>query len=812
MASRVLAISKGLVTEPGVWTRDESSLAAAFNADFSSPGLIAKRRGLSSNSITGSHGIFAVASTVTLETQLGTGGVLAHFGTPGSPPSGLGFGLRGGAFTGFTGTYASAIERRLKVTSTTDSTDVIALSSLSPDNNSGVFEVVTYSAVALNRLGVPRGMGVDRVNTTTTGATGFLANAFCCRYAAVFSIGDPSANGARLGAPGMTSVVTNSSGGSRDVTGRVLLPYAVGTASTALPSSGVWLQLYRSATQATASGEPPSELALVFQKEIDATDITNGYVSFTDATPDSLRGANLYTNLLTGEDGPGGRGFINSNEPAPGASDCVTWADSLWLAEPLDYPTLELQLIAVGGSGLVAGDTVTIDGVVYTGIAPGVPAANQFVVVATGTPSFNQRETALNLCDAVNRSASNTAVYAYYVSGVAGLPGRIFLVGRQQQSNTTTSTSRAAAFRIGTGSSGSTPSAICYSKPLQPAAHPFPNRFEIGRRDAAVLRLMPFRDSLFVFKEDGLFRVTGNDFSNFVVSEFDATFRVLCRDTVVVMDDAVFAWGVQGLARITDAGVEYISAPIRATVNGILRDVPEARIGSFAFAVANQRDGWVGFFYPVTNGDGSQFLTCGSALVWFERTRCWARWFFPNNFADASIGYAAGAANVLDGLASLGVWQAAPASGTWLHTERRAYDSTDYTDPSMVSASSPTMAATAITMTLRWTPASSRELGAVQWQRGRFDFATADGTRGGDPGTVVVAFSSDEAFGSNQSATQGVLGANSNPGVVVVPVDQTVARTHALGVALTHSTISLGCWLAAASLDFRPYSVRGVAR
>lgn len=820
MATKTLTLTSGLVTQPGVLSRDEASLSQAVNADLSAPGTIAKRRGHSSRTINSFSGtIYSVMSSQRLDDAVAGRGVLLATGSSGGGgASTLRYGQRGGSMTVLATPISANFDvgalypgRRPRLASAPGNAyDVCCIWDRGAARDVGQL-VPAYSAATESWLGVPRGMGLDRQNTTLTGASGFLNAAFSVRYAAVFINGNPDANGAQVGAPGMTTVVENTAAGSRNVQTRVLLPRLYNKASTALPADTYTLQVYRSAQQSTTLGEPPSELALVFQKLIDATDITNGYVAFTDVTPDALRGANLYTNSLSGEDGFAGRGFVNSNEPPPASSDVTTWADCLWLSDLLDHISQEAQLISVGGSGLVATDTVTIDGVTLLGIVPGVPAANEFVVVTTGSASFNARETALNIVDAFNRSASNTTGYAYYISGQAGLPGRIVVRGRERATGGTFTCSRAGAFRIGTAITDETPNGVAFSKPLEAYAFPVVNRFEVGSSSTPVLRIVPYRDGIFVFKPEGVWRIVGTSFRDFTLTEFDLTFRLLARESVVVIDDALYAWGREGIAKITDGGVEYIDLPIRdrvqvATVDDTAPslDVLQKHI----FATADFVTGNVVFWYPSSN---TSPVASNSAFVFNARTNLWSTWFIPSGGFGASIGLFCGTTNVNDGRASYGLWQVTPASGAWLWTQRRAFDSGDFADPDMSNAAAPTMADSAITLSVGWRPIDAPALGGCQWLRTRLEFAAPQATIDAPPTAPQVAYSSDFGNSSAIAVSRGnpdSLG--SVPAVYIAPVPTIASRSHALEVFLLQNTISEGCWVVGVSVDYRPYSTKGL--
>lgn len=810
MKSRVLSMASGWVTEPGTWSRDEESLAGASNLDLSSPGVIAKRRGFSNNTLNSFSGsIYAVLSSPVLERDIGAGACLLAVGDPPGGSFGFRVGTRASTFAAITGTFGSNDTARPKLTTGPDGRDIVTTWI---DGGVGGPVVPDYAALTARYLGVPRGMGFNRVVTTTVGTTGWLPAAHSARYAVTFSLGDPLTNGTQEGAPGMTTVVGNTTVNPVDISTRVPLPVMFNTSSTSLPADTYWLNVYRSVAQATALGEPPSELALVYQKVINSTDIANGFVQFTDVVPDLARGANLYTNINTGEDGISGRGFLNSNEPPPMAKDVATWADCVWLASLLDAPTQEVQIISVGAPGLVAGDTFTVGGVTYTATAGAPVSTLQFQVSGGGAASVNQRETALNLVDAINREPTNTAYYAYYTAGVVGQPGRIILRARTQTSTLSASTSNSTAFRIGT-ENANTPAlnGLAFSKPLQAHAFPTANFFQLGRGDAEILRIVPYRDSLFVFKQDGLWRVTGTDFRSFSAQEFDLTFRLIAREAVTAIDDALYAWGVQGLARITDGGVEYIDTPIRNEVVAAVQNVETTTMADFAWAVGKPRDGVVLFFYPTADAsessDPDNVVPSSSAFVWHARTRTWSLWDVQGD--GLRIGYSCGVANVTDGLLTLGIWQEAPASGAYLHNERRAYAAADFSDPDMSDPSAPAMTAANISASSTWRPLASDALGSAQWVRVRIDGAAADSTRAVGFG-LVVQMVGDNGTTSTAVLSQATTGGSVLPRGYVAPVSQDNARSHALQIIISNATLNEGMWLISTAVDYRPFSTKAI--
>lgn len=109
------------------------------------------------------------------------------------------------------------------------------------------------------------------------------------------------------------------------------------------------------------------------------------------------------------------------------------------------------------------------------------------------------------------------------------------------------------------------PNRIYYSKYLIPEAVPLANVIDVGSSDKKILRIFPLRDSLFVFKEDGLFRVSGES-PPFVLSLFDSSCVLIAPDSVSIANNIIYAWTNKGISNVTEAGVNEISRPIDTVI------------------------------------------------------------------------------------------------------------------------------------------------------------------------------------------------------------------------------------------------------
>jgi hypothetical protein len=207
--------------------------------------------------------------------------------------------------------------------------------------------------------GMPRGLDGSGA---VTGASGMMNTNTQVAYRVVWGARDAN-NNLYLGTPSQRWIVSNSSGGTRDVSNTFTIPDGISTSD--------FFQVYRSRESASSTDEPNDELQLVYERNPTAGEITAKSVTFTDSTPVSLMGAALYTNASQ-------EGISESNDEPPLALDIATFKGHTFFSAITTKHKLSIKLLSAGGSGLVNDDTITIDGVVYTGKASETVASGFF--------------------------------------------------------------------------------------------------------------------------------------------------------------------------------------------------------------------------------------------------------------------------------------------------------------------------------------------------------------------------------------------------------------------------------------------------
>lgn len=459
--------------------------------------------------------------------------------------------------------------------------------------------------------GVPK--AIDITASMTNDATGFIAaTGGAVAYRLVWGIRDAN-NNVILGAPSQRSQIDGSNTGSvRRVDVAVSIPAGITTSH--------FYQLYRSKTESTGV-TPSDELQLVYEGTPTSGEISALTLTIADVTPDSLRGATLYTSQSQ-------EGLTAGNERPPLCVDVATFKGTSFYANTTTPQRLTITLLSVAlatNNSLDNNDTVTIAGTTFTAkTAPS--AATDFQIVSSGTAATNIRDTALALVRKINSQSST--VYAYYLSSTTDLPGKILIEARSLGASTfaaSTGAGSAGAWNgLGTSSADAFLNGIYYSKPSQPEAVPLTNFFQVGSRDKAILRIVPLQDTLFVFKEDGLYRISESGGAGFTVQPFDFSAKLLSNESPAVLNNQIYALTDQGVVTVTDTGVSVISRPIeRELVRS--QALAASVLKSSSFGVAYEQDRKYLLFIPEETTD--TLPSC--AYVWDTFTATWVRWSTP---------------------------------------------------------------------------------------------------------------------------------------------------------------------------------------
>lgn len=513
--------------------------------------------------------------------------------------------------------------------------------------------------------------GLDITGALVTGT--FLADASIVAYRMLWGYKDAN-NNLIIGAPSQIFTISNSSGSAKDVDVSFTVPDGITTAwfyqiyrsitftpATATPNDELYL---------TVEGNPTS--GEISAKLVTATDSTPdallGQTLYTSPTQQGIENANtqppfakdiaifnnmaLYANtsnknrlLLTliGSGDPairylGTTGDTHSNTSIDDIADTSTIRVGMKVRGTGIPTTSRVATIATNSVTITVAATTTVNnlaiefedivslaGTEYYASASETVANREFKVSTGGTPAENIEDTSVSLITVVNRYTGNTSIYGYYLSGFTDLPGKMAFEERTIGGSTFYATSTAGdSFYPALPTSGTTVASsndarqngVYISKLNQPEAVPLYAYVLVGSANKAIRRIVALRDSTFIFKDDGIFRLTGNDFQSIVVSLFDGSKKLAAYDSPAIFDNQIFCFVDQGIGAVSEQGVQIISKPIE---NQILVVSQYANFQANTFGVGYDSDRKY-YFWTVSSADDTYPTLC---WVWNSITSTW---------------------------------------------------------------------------------------------------------------------------------------------------------------------------------------------
>lgn len=521
--------------------------------------------------------------------------------------------------------------------------------------NNGIYKIAGLTATPV-QAGSPPALDLSVASAGVGSAVVTNAQA---SYSVVWGYTDAN-NNLILGAPSQWATITNTSGGTINVTITVTIPSTVTTS--------YFLQVYRTPATASSSTTPGNNFQLIIVYSPTSTDITNKSLTITDAIPDSLLGAYLYT--------ADGQTNNQANTQPPLAQDIATFNGMTFYMNWQTIQTLNITLSAVtGASGIQVGDTITLTdngsgtNYVYTGAAANNAAARQFKVDSSGTISANIDNTARNIAAMINQDPANTLWYAYYQTGTNLLPGSMIISARNlQQGAFHINSSRTTCWTPVIPSSGTTyassnlsqSGSFIPSKVNQPEAVPlaYNTPVQTGNISVTIYRGLALQDALYLFTNAGIFRVTGTNPTNLQVVLFDSSALLVGLQTPTILNNSIYYYSTQGACSVSSGGNQIVSRNIE---KDIIQLAALSNFTSLAFGVGYESDRKYLLFSPTSSADSiaqQSYVTNWITQVWTLWTRA---------FAAAIVNPSTNKLYVTDG-------------NTNVLQERKNYQNSDYSD------------------------------------------------------------------------------------------------------------------------------------
>ncbi len=423
-----------------------------------------------------------------------------------------------------------------------------------------------------------------------------------------------------LGAPSAFTVITNTTGGSRNVEVDASIPDGITT--------DYFYQLYRSVATPSSTITPADNMQLVVQGVPTSMDIAAGSITILDQTPDSLKGEALYT-------GTDVEGISQSNYAPPTARDIGNFRGYVIYANYTLPFRLELTIDGVGSpNGVQVGDEIAVstdtDIFTLTAVAAGDedPSAGEFEISDAPTPAQQIAETAESFIRVLNRYAVNEIAYAQYLSGPNDLPGQILLYARPgigefevlASDNGTAWTPNID--QPVSAEAENVPNGMLIAKSQEPEAVPQVNRFLAGGVGNEILRVVPLRDYTIVLTSQGVYRLTGQTLTDFSCEPFDLTVQLVGPETAVGLGNECWCLSTQGAVSISDGGVRIRSGlQINNDLQSLIQAAPNS-LRDYAFAAAYESNQRYILSLPDSEGD----TTCVLQYCYNYITDSWTIW------------------------------------------------------------------------------------------------------------------------------------------------------------------------------------------
>jgi hypothetical protein len=162
---------------------------------------------------------------------------------------------------------------------------------------------------------------------------------------------------------------------------------------------------------------------------------------------------------------------------------------------------------------------------------------------------------------------------------------------------------------------------VYYSLPGEPEAVSAANFIPVGTSGKAIRRIVPQRDRLLVFKDEGTYAIYG-DFP-FQVSLIDDTVAILAPDSAVAIGSTVIVLTEDGIMAVTDGGIQMISKVIDSTLKPY-GAAPYRSTTRTAFGVAYESEKVFALFMPPLGITGYE----AKAYVFGLESQAWTTWSY----------------------------------------------------------------------------------------------------------------------------------------------------------------------------------------
>lgn len=203
---------------------------------------------------------------------------------------------------------------------------------------------------------------------------------------------------------------------------------------------------------------------------------------------------------------------------------------------------------------------------------------------------------------------------------------------------------------------------LYYSKYQEHEAVPILNYIDIGSRDKEIQRIIQLRESLFILKDDGVYRLAGDPGSNpnWDVGAFDTTCIIKAPDTAITLNNQCYFFSTKGVIELNESTLKSISRPIDDKLLPFI--TTNANLPTVSFSASYESDKAF-LFWTVASSTDTVATKC---YRYNTVTDSWTEW-------DAS--HRCAIVNSLDDKLYFG-----SAKDNYIEVERKNFNRFDYVD------------------------------------------------------------------------------------------------------------------------------------
>jgi hypothetical protein len=304
--------------------------------------------------------------------------------------------------------------------------------------------------------------------------------------------------------------------------------------------------------------------------EIKVNDVTRRYVARSGVGNRTVRSESLTDNAGSLQVNYVAHGFSNGDRLYVSTISGGTLTPGFYFVVSATANSFELSLTSGGSSVAFNSEGFLFFAGVSNGTYPIFQVDNVDLSI-----SIRLRNTAQGLVRAINRD-SQSPVTANYTSSITDTPGKIRLTGK---AFTGVIFVRAETLAVGEGFAPELPDSfsvgeqvksqndiesntVYISKVGEPEAVPVVNKISVGSRNQPISRIVALRNSVIVLKQDGVFKITGDNPLNFTVTALDTTIKVIAPDSARAVNNQVYFLSGEGVCIATDSSVQIVSRRI----------------------------------------------------------------------------------------------------------------------------------------------------------------------------------------------------------------------------------------------------------